>query len=77
MWVECSIEVAKYIVTVTVLKWGDITRVSSDLEVKAICNTIGAGLCSSEDLFDEIMGENTTNMVREGWSEEGSEWPTC
>lgn len=74
MWVECSTEVAKYIATVTVLKWGDITRVSSDLKVKAICNTIGDGLCSIEDLFDEIMGENTTDMVCEGWSEGGSEW---
>lgn len=54
MWVKCSTEVAKYIATVTVLKWGDITQVSSDLKVKAICDTIGDCLCSIADLFDEI-----------------------
>lgn len=51
MWAECSTEVAKWIVTVTVLKWGDITRESSDLEVKAICDTTDDCLCSIGDLF--------------------------
>lgn len=73
MWVECSTEVAKWIVTVTMLKWGGITRVSSDLEVKAICDTIDNCLCSIEDLFDEIMAENALNVEHWCWLKGNSE----
>lgn len=44
------------------LKWGGITQVSFNLEVKAICDTIQDCLCPIEDHFDVIMRKNTLNI---------------
>lgn len=69
MCLKCSREAAKQAVTVTALKWGGITQVSFDSEVKAICDTILCRLYPIEDHFDVIMRKNKSNILCEGWIE--------
>lgn len=55
------------------LKWGDITQVSFDFQVKAICDTILDYSCLIEDNFDVIIRKNNLNVQHESWTEFNTE----
>lgn len=80
MCLKCSRETAKQAVTVTALKWGGITQVSFDLEVKAICDTIFDSLFPIEDYFDVIVRKAkifywTEFSAQEAPKKDGTKWP--